>query len=124
MRSKRPRRSRSAAHRLERMETSSINQVWSMDFVSDGWFNASRFRTFAVVDNYSKKCLSLLVGKSLKGCDVRDELARISLIKNQVPVRIQCDNGSEFVSKEVDRRAFDNKVSLDFSRPGKPADNP
>lgn len=95
-----------------------------MDFVSDALFNGSRFRILAVVDNYSKKCLSLLVGKSLKGSDVRDELDRIKLVENQVPVRIQCDNGSEFVSKEVDRWAYDNKVTLDFSRPGKPTDNP
>jgi putative transposase len=39
-------------------------------------------------------------------------------------VRIQCDNGSEFISKEVDRWAYENKVTLDYSRPGKPTDNP
>ncbi len=31
LRSKRPRRSRSAAHRLERLDTPTINQVWSID---------------------------------------------------------------------------------------------
>jgi putative transposase len=41
-----------------------------------------------------------------------------------VPTRIQCDNGSEFISKEVDRLAYENGVILDFSRPGKPTDNP
>ena len=40
------------------------------------------------------------------------------------PVRIQCDNGSEFISKEVYRWAYQNKVTLDYSRPGKPTDNP
>ena len=30
LRTKRPRRSRSAAHRLERLETQAINKVWSM----------------------------------------------------------------------------------------------
>jgi len=34
LRSKRPRRSKSAAHRMER-KVSSINQCWSMDFVAD-----------------------------------------------------------------------------------------
>lgn len=62
LRSKRPRRSCSAAHRLERLETPAINQVWSIDFLQDSLFNDSRFRILAVVDNYSKKCLSLLVG--------------------------------------------------------------
>lgn len=124
LRSKRPRRSRSAAHRLERLQTPMINQVWSMDFLQDSLFNGSRFRILAVVDNCSKKCLGLLAGKSLKGIDVRQELSNIALCENTLPTRIQCDNGSEFISKEVDRWAYENKVTLDFSRPGKPTDNP
>ena len=38
--------------------------------------------------------------------------------------RIQVDNGSEFISKEFDKRAYDNGVTWDYSRPGKPTDNP
>jgi putative transposase len=34
------------------------------------------------------------------------------------------DNGSEFISKDFDKWAYENKVTLDFSRPGKPTDNP
>lgn len=33
------------------------------------------------------------------------------------------DNGSEFISKSLDRWAYENGVTLDFSRPGKPTDN-
>ncbi|KQQ19572.1 transposase [Methylobacterium sp. Leaf122] len=36
---------------------------------------------------------------------------------------MQVDNGPEFVSKALDRWAYENGVTLDFSRPGKPADN-
>ncbi len=42
---------------------------------------------------------------------------------NAVAKRIQVDNGSEFISKALDKWAYDNKVTLDFSRPGKPTDN-
>lgn len=124
LRTKRPRRNRSGAHRLERLENQSINKVWSMDFVQDALFNGERFRILTVVDNYSKTCLGLLVGKSLKGIDVVHELSRICMIENVYPERIQCDNGSEFISKEVDLWAYENKVTMDFSRPGKPTDNP
>jgi putative transposase len=41
-----------------------------------------------------------------------------------IPERIQVDNGSEFISKDFDRWAYENKVILDYSRPGKPTDNP
>ena len=124
LRSNRPRRSRSAAHRLERLDAPAINRAWSMDFVQDALFNGSRFRILTVVDNYSKKCLGLLAGKSLKGTDVQQTLSNIALSEGILPERIQCDNGSEFISKEVDRWAYDHKVTLDFSRPGKPTDNP
>ena len=124
LRSKRPRRSRSAEHRLARIQTQTIHQVWSMDFASDALFDGRRFRILAVVDNYSKKCLSLRVGQSLKGQDVQENLHHICLAEGTFPARLQCDNGSEFISKEVDRWAFENSVTMDFSRPGKPTDNP
>lgn len=41
-----------------------------------------------------------------------------------VPKRIQVDNGSEFISKALDLWAYEHGVTLDFSRPGKPTDNP
>ena len=37
---------------------------------------------------------------------------------------IQVGNGSEFISKALDLWAYQNNVTLDFSRPGKPTDNP
>jgi putative transposase len=124
LRTKRPRRNRAGAHRIERVENNDLNKVWSMDFVQDALFNGSRFRILSIVDNYSKKCLSLAVGKSMKGMGVVDQLEGIKLLDGLIPQRIQCDNGSEFISKEVDRWAYENGVTLDFSRPGKPTDNP
>ncbi|WP_270448799.1 integrase core domain-containing protein, partial [Klebsiella pneumoniae] len=42
----------------------------------------------------------------------------------RLPVRIQTDNGSEFISKSLDKWAYQHGVTMDFSRPGKPTDNP
>ena len=36
---------------------------------------------------------------------------------------LRSDNGPEFISKRLDFWAYENSVALDFSRPGKPADN-
>jgi len=76
------------------------------------------------VDNFSKKYLSLFVGKSLKGGDVLGRLDQIKQEEMLVPTRIQRDNGSDFSSKEVDKWAYENGLIIDFSRPGKPPDNP
>lgn len=40
-----------------------------------------------------------------------------------IPRSIRVDNGSEFISKAVDKWAYEQGVNLDFSRPGKPVDN-
>ena len=39
------------------------------------------------------------------------------------PKTIRVDQGSEFVSRDLDLWAYFNGVTLDFSRPGKPTDN-
>jgi putative transposase len=49
---------------------------------------------------------------------------RIKALRGVVPQRIQCDNGSEFISKALDKWPYDNQVTLEFSRPGKPTANP
>lgn len=38
------------------------------------------------------------------------------------PKRIKVDNGPEFISKDLDKWAYENQVTLDFYRPGKPGD--
>lgn len=124
LRSKRPRRNRAAAHRLERVEVKRPHESWSMDFVSDALFDGRRFRALTVVDNYSRQCLAIHVGASIRGSDVVAIMNRIRAYTGHVPERIQVDNGSEFISKALDRWAYDHAVTLDFSRPGKPTDNP
>jgi len=47
-----------------------------------------------------------------------------SSLTRGAPKRIQVENGSEFISKALDLWAYENNVTLDFSRPGKPTDNP
>jgi putative transposase len=52
-------------------------------------------------------------------------VATLNLIAGMrgLPVTIKVDNGSEFISKVMDRWAYERGVELDFSRPGKPTDN-
>ena len=94
------------------------------DFIADQLFDGRKFRALTLVDNYSRKCMAIQVGQSLKGTDVVEVMERVKLTNQTVPQRIQVDNGSEFISKVLDKWAYDNKVTLDFSRPGKPTDNP
>ena len=94
-----------------------------MDFVADSLFNGRRIRALTVVDNFSRECLAISVDHALRGDDVVATLEHIKALR-AVPRRIQLDNGAEFISKTLDLWAYENDLLLDFSRPGKPTDNP
>ena len=122
LRARRPRRRRSAAQRIQTPPATRFNESWSMDFVTDSLFNGHRFRSLTVVDNFSRKCLAIEVGQHIRGEDVVGAMERLKA-EHGTPVFIKVDNGPEFISKELDKWAYENRVTLDFSRPGKPIDN-
>ena len=106
------------------MASLQLYQCWSIDFVSDALFDGRKFRCLTVVDICSRECLAIEVGQSWRGSDVVRVLEGLKCTRGLVAERIQADNGSEFISKELDRWAYENQVTMDFSRPGKPTDNP
>ena len=75
-----------------------------------------------VVDIFSRECLGIEVDQGIKENDVVDLLDDIKWVRG-TPKNIRCDNGPELVSKAMDKWAYENHVTLDFSRPGKPMDN-
>jgi len=94
-----------------------------MDFVVDQFQDGRRFRMLTLVDVYTRECLAIEVGQRLRGDDVARVLSQVSATRG-TPKQIFCDNGSEFQSRLVDLWAYQHKVILEFSRPGKPTDNP
>ena len=75
-----------------------------------------------MVENYSRESLAIDVGQSMKGEDVVNTLNRTTAERG-LPATIKVDNGSEFISKVIDKWAYERGVELDFSRPGTPTDN-
>ena len=90
--------------------------------MADALFDGRRLRTVPVVDYYTSECLAIVVGQSLKGEDVVRVLEQLRMIRG-LPKTIKVDNGSEFISKKMDKWAYEHGVELDFSRPGKPTDS-
>ncbi len=85
--------------------------------MSDNLFNGRRFRALTVVDNFSRECVAIHAGKSLKGEDVVGVMESLRVLGKRLPVRIQTDNGSEFISKSLDKWAYEHGVTMDFSAP-------
>lgn len=75
-----------------------------------------------MVANYTGESLAIEVGQSVKGEDVVQVLDAV-IAERGTPQTIKVDNGSEFISKAMDRWAYEYGVELDFSRPGTPTDN-
>jgi putative transposase len=122
LRAKMPHRRRAATPRSQRLIPEMVNEVWSMDFMHDRLADRRSYRLLTIVDIFSRECVALEVGGRFCSDDVVAALKRASTERG-TPKVLRCDNGSEFVAQPLDQWAFWNKVTLDFSRPGKPTDN-
>ena len=93
-----------------------------MDFVHDQLATGRKLRILTVVDTFSR--LSPVVDPrfSYRGEDVVATPER-ACREIGYPKTIRVDNGSEFISRDMDLWAYQRGVILDFSRPGKPTDN-
>lgn len=111
-----------AIQRPDRPQATRVNETWSMDFVCDALYNKRRFRALTIVDNFSRECLAIEVDQGIRGDQVVEVLEYLKQARG-LPDVIRVDNGSEFVSRAMDKWAYDNGVKLSFSRPGKPVDN-
>ena len=78
----------------------SINQVWSLDFLSDALADGRRFRVLGIMDQCSRECLALVADTSIGGVRVVRELEALVRRRGK-PHVIVSDNGTELTSRAV-----------------------
>ena len=93
-----------------------------MDFVHDQLATGKKLRVLIVVDTFSRYVPMLDAGFSYRSEDLVATLDRVCR-GTGYPKTIRVDQGSEFISREMDLWAYQRGVTLDFSHPGKPTDN-
>lgn len=81
-----------------------------------------KFRLLTIVDIFTPECLALRVASGFRAADVIHVLSRLVMARGG-PTSIRCDQGTEFTAEALDQWAYNNRIELDFSRPGKPTDN-
>ena len=108
--------------RLKLDAATRVDERWSMDFVTDQLADGRYSRVLTVVDQFSRECVALHAGLSIRSKLVGEELDR-AIRQRRAPVAITCDNGSESTSRYFDAWAYFRKIDLDFIRPGKPVEN-
>jgi putative transposase len=81
-----------------------------------------KLRVLTIVDTFSRFAPALEPRFTFRGSDVVAILERVCK-EGGFPATIRVDQGTEFVSRDLDPWAYQRGVTLDFSRPGKPTDN-
>jgi putative transposase len=118
---RRPRR-RIAAGRPRPLAPSGANQVWAYDFVFDACANGQTLKCLTVVDEFTRECLAIEVGGSIRSGRVIEVLSRLVSVRG-APRYLRSDNGSEFISRAILRWLVDEKIETALIDPGKPWQN-
>jgi transposase InsO family protein len=105
-----------------RLRPERANHVWAYDFVEDRTRDGRKFRMLTVVDEFTRECLAIRVGRKLGSADVIDLLADLFITRG-TPGHIRSDNGSEFTAHAVQGWISGVGASTAFIEPGSPWEN-
>ena len=105
----------------------SINQVWSIDFMSDSLWDGKSFRLLNVMDDYNREILAMEADFSIPALRLIRVLEYLKEFRG-LPEMIRAaaaavDNGPEFISHRLEAWCRENKIRLVFIQPGKPMQN-
>lgn len=98
------------------------NHVLSYDFVEDRTERGGKLRILAIIDEYTRECLAIMVKPSISASAVTRVLEWLFLTRG-VPKYIRSDNGPEFISKAVCQWLKESGCQTLFIKPGSPWEN-
>ena len=98
------------------------NHVWSYDFVQDRTQDGRTFRMLVVLDEFTRRCLAIVVARRLRSDDVLHCLADL-FVAHGPPEHIRSQNGPEFVARNV--RGWLGRIGVKtlYIEPGSPWEN-
>lgn len=114
LRNKTPKRRVKAKLREDRTEPTHTNQVWAMDFVHDQLATGRKLRILTIIDTYSRFSPATDPRFSYRREDVVQTLERVCR-EVGYPQTIRVDNGSKFISRDLDLWAYAHDVIMDFA---------
>jgi transposase InsO family protein len=84
--------------------------------------NGRAFRILNVIDEFTRECLRIKVGRKISSQDVIDELFNLFIFRG-IPEYIRSDNGTEFTAKAVRKWLNQLGVKTLFIERGSPWEN-
>jgi putative transposase len=106
-----------ARRRAERKD-----HVWAWDFVHDRTHEGRRLKWLSIIDEHTRECLALEVGRGLTAERVIDVLAELFAVRG-VPEHIRSDNGPEFIATAIRQWLAKAGVETLYIEPGSPWEN-
>jgi len=119
---KRKKVKRPASERVPLQLAQNVNEVWSMDFVSDSLANGRRIKFLTVADDFSHECVDITVDWGISGQYVTRLLDRAAIFRGY-PLAVRTDNGPEFTSRAFMAWAQSHGVRHILIEPGRPMQN-
>jgi transposase InsO family protein len=116
------RRLGTSANGCIRQRSERKNQVWAWDFVHDRTSDGRALKWLTIVDEYTRECLALRVGRSIKAQDAIDVLAELFAMHG-VPEHLRSDNGPEFIARGMREWLKLLQVGTLYIEPGSPWEN-
>ena len=110
------------AERKPMPKASRLNEVWSIDFMSDNLSNSRKFRTFNVLDDFNREALTIEVDTSLPSLRIIRSLEVVGSERG-FPKYIRSDNGPEFISRSFRKFCCTHRIRHRRIEPGKPQQN-
>ena len=98
------------------------NQVWSNDFVLIRDAYGGKIRMLTMIDEFSRKCLTIYCARRIGSVQVIEQLAN-AMIMHGIPDYIRSDNGPEFIAKELCSWLSGIGVKTAYIEPGSPWEN-
>jgi len=98
------------------------DHVWSYDFLADRTSDGKAIRMLNIIDEHTKECLAIKVGRKITASDVIDTLDDL-FIQRGSPKFIRSDNGPEFVAELLRQWLKDLGVQTAYIEPGSPREN-
>ena len=98
------------------------DHVWSYDFLTDRTEDGKQLKLLAIIDEYTRECLSLEVARSFTAENVVATLRYLFPVRGR-PMYLRSDNGPEFVATRVRRWLQQAEVQTLFIAKGSPWEN-
>ena len=98
------------------------NHVWSYDFVMDRTEDGRQLKLLVVIDEYTRECLALEVGRSFTAREVMLTLQYLFAVRG-APEHVRSDNGPEFIARTLQRWLDRAAVRTLYIQKGSPWEN-